>query len=173
MAKHGFSAAQMIAKPVCTATTFVATRLALASFSIAPLSRAAQRPMMIFRPRLSRQKDQPQNHEAAIAAFQSIAAAVLPNRHGLYKNTKVCEAADQASPLPAPHKTAKRTPILTPRRVPDAIQARFNGLHDRFDKSFVNPSLWCLTIREAKKTTMFHGVFSPHWIILVNLTYFK
>ena len=60
--------------------------------------------MMIFRPRLSRQQDQPQYHEAAIAAFQPIAAAVLPNRHGLYKNTKVCEATDQASPLSRPTK---------------------------------------------------------------------
>lgn len=140
LAKHGSSAARMIARPVCPTPAFVATRLALASFSIAPFSRAARRPMMIFRPRLSRQKDQSQYHEAAIAAFQPIAAAVLPNRHGLYKNTKVCEAADQASPLPAPHKTAKRTPILTPRRVADAIHARFDGLHDRFDKSFINPS---------------------------------
>jgi len=30
---------------------------------------------------------------------------------------------------------------LTPRRIAGAIHARFNGLRDRFDKSFVTPSL--------------------------------
>jgi hypothetical protein len=43
--------------------------------------------------------------------------------------------------LPAPHKSAKPVSILTPRRVTGAIHARFAGLHDRFDKSFVTPSL--------------------------------
>ena len=97
--------------------------------------------MMIFRPRLLRQQDQCQYHEVAIAAFQPIAAAALPNRHGRHKNTKICKAADQASPLPAPHKAAKPLSILTPRRVAGAIDARFDPLHNRFNKSFVIPSL--------------------------------
>jgi hypothetical protein len=135
-AKDNVNAARMIARTACPASAFAA-----AVFAIAALSKAVQRPMMIFRPRLLRQQDQCQYHEVAIAAFQPIAAAALPNRHGRHKNTKICKAADQASPLPALYNAAKPMPILTPRRVAGAIHARFDGLHDHFDKSFVTPSL--------------------------------
>jgi hypothetical protein len=151
-AKDNFNAARMIARTACPAAAFAAAAFATAAFAtaalspavfaIAALSKAVQRPMMIFRPRLLRQQDQCQYHEVAIAAFQPIAAAALPNRHGRHKNTKICKAADQASPLlPALHNAAKPMPILTPRRVAGAIHARFDGLHDHFDKSFVTPSL--------------------------------
>ena len=140
-AKDDFNAARMIARPICPASAFDPAAFSTADLPTAVFAKAVQRPMMTFQPQLLRQKDQCQYHEAAIAASQPIAAAVLPNQHGRRKNIKTCKAAGQASPLPAPHKTAKPISILTPRRVAGAIHARFNGLHYRFDKSFVTPSL--------------------------------
>jgi hypothetical protein len=59
----------------------------------------------------------------------------------MHKNTEICKADDPTSSLPAPHKAAKRVPILTPRCVRGAIDAQFDDLQVRFDKSFVTPSL--------------------------------
>ena len=112
--KINFDAARMIDRPISPASASATAAFSIAALSTAVFAKVVQRPMMIFSPRLLRQQGQFQNHEVAIAAFRPIAAAVLPNRHGRHKNTKICRAADQTSPLPAPHNTAKPMPILTP-----------------------------------------------------------
>jgi hypothetical protein len=57
------------------------------------------------------------------------------------KTQRFAERLAKPAPLPAPHKTANPIPISTPGRVAGAIHARFDSLHDRFDKSFVTLSL--------------------------------